>query len=150
MTVTKSIKDAYLHSHSAPYSLQLLYLIFLKHIQKYVKRKYEAEQFKDFSNMELEFTLFAQLYLEGKSNRTLHEIVKLNEIIPQFINLTQKLPETKFKDFCLTERCLNFVRLLYLNAFSCLSIRDQFGYESAHQEKSRCTYECFGAGTSCS
>lgn len=55
--------------------------------------------------MELEFTLFAQLYLWGKSNRTLYEIVKLNEIILQFINLTQKLSETNLEEFCLNERC---------------------------------------------
>jgi hypothetical protein len=40
---------------------------------------------------------------------------------------------------------LCFVRLIYSNAFSSLSICDQSGYEPAHQERSRYTYDCFGA-----
>jgi hypothetical protein len=38
----------------------------------------------------------------------------------------------------------------YSNAISFLSICDQSGFESSHQDRSRCTYECFCAVTSCS
>ena len=41
----------------------------------------------------------------------------------------------------------NFVHLVCSNAVSCLSICDQSGCEYSHQERSRCTYECFGGGT---
>jgi hypothetical protein len=41
----------------------------------------------------------------------------------------------------------NFVHIVFSNAISYLSICGQSGYESAHQERSRCTYECSGAGT---
>jgi hypothetical protein len=41
----------------------------------------------------------------------------------------------------------NFVHLVYSNAISYLSICDQSGCES-YLERSRCTNECFGAGTS--
>ena len=44
----------------------------------------------------------------------------------------------------------NFAYIVYSNAISYLSICDQSGCESSHQKRSRCTYECFGAGTSCS
>jgi len=44
----------------------------------------------------------------------------------------------------------NFVHLIYSNGISYLSICDQSGYESSHQERSRCAYECLGAWTSCS
>jgi len=38
----------------------------------------------------------------------------------------------------------------YSNAISYLSRCDHSGCESFHQERSRCTYECFGAGIFCS
>ena len=44
----------------------------------------------------------------------------------------------------------NSVHLVYSNAISYLLICDQSGCESSHQERPRCTYESFGAGTSCS
>ena len=43
-----------------------------------------------------------------------------------------------------------FVPRVYSNIISYLSISDQSGCESAHQERSRCTEECFSAGISCS
>jgi len=42
----------------------------------------------------------------------------------------------------------NFIHLVYSNAIY-LTICDQFGCKSSHQKRSGCTYERFGAGTSC-
>jgi len=42
------------------------------------------------------------------------------------------------------------VHRVYSNAIAYLSIGDQSGCESSHQENSKCTYKCFGAGTQCS
>jgi len=43
----------------------------------------------------------------------------------------------------------NLVHLVCSNPISCLSICVQSGYESSHQERSKCAYECFGVGTLC-
>ena len=41
------------------------------------------------------------------------------------------------------------VHEVYSNTISYLSICDQPGFQSSHKERSRCIYECFVVGTSC-
>ena len=44
----------------------------------------------------------------------------------------------------------NFENLVYSTVISFLSICDQYGCVSSQHERSKCTFGCFGVGTSCS